>query len=83
MTNTITISNDPALLGPDGTIDELRAYARRLELELQAEFDEEIKVRLGSVFRTTVEGSARVAARVREIEAGTEWCQVLLRACDG
>jgi hypothetical protein len=83
MNTTITISNDPSIIGPEGTIEELDAYARRLEIELEDEFGEDITVRLGSVFRTEVEGSAAVADRVKEIEQGTEWCQVLLRACDG
>jgi hypothetical protein len=79
---TVTISDDPSHLGPEGTIDELQRYARRLQTELEAEFDDEVEVQLGSVFRTEVNGSASVEARVREIEAGTEWMQILLRACD-
>lgn len=80
----ITISNDVSTIGPEGTTEELAAFARRLEIELQHYFDDDnIVVTLGSVFRTEVDGRDDVRERVAEIEGGTEWCQVLLRACDG
>lgn len=86
MTTTVTISDNPRVLGPGVTDDELLAYARRLELELTVEFDleldDDISVRIGPVESTVVEGSPAVATRVREIESG-EWCGILLRACDG
>ena len=85
-TYMITIPTDPTLLGDAATPADVRAYVAQLAAELAEETGETIEGQAQSTCaRATVLGPVgdvrdRLRDRLREIQSGDEWIQVLARA---
>jgi hypothetical protein len=80
----ITISNDPATLGPEATEDDLETFAGALADRVAQEFGCECRARVASVSRSTVgttSGNYDLAGQaeswLHEFERGDEWIALL------
>lgn len=79
MAKTVTIecSTNPQLIGDAATRDDLYHYYANLTELLSREFGVQIHRVNGSSERTECRESEEIRERIREIESGDEWIQLL------
>jgi hypothetical protein len=76
-TATLRIDTDHSRLGDAATKEDLQVYAANLARKVGEELGVEILVVNGQFGTRTTSDDADVQARVREIEAGDEWIDLL------
>jgi hypothetical protein len=73
---TLECNADPTLIGDNATREELAAYHANLSELIEREFGVEVH-RVRSNNRDACPESEEITARIREIESGDEWTQLL------
>lgn len=81
----ITISNDPITIGDNASREDLEAYGKQLAEEMSLEFNCDCYYSLASCIKSSAKCSdsdleLAIQDRVREIECGDQWIEVLERS---